>query len=747
METEKVKFGLAQHFAKSQWRTDPYYFNICMEVAKRDLTLHGPTVKNAFKNIIAFLESVHIRSANECEKTYRSILEDDPLNLNALSGLSECTPVSSRKKDCIDRINKIMHSDDRARAIPKALLEIGLALCQLIPRYFSEDNLPTDTQHIAFDSSVKEYENVYFETEAAAMEMDLYTDCNIAQKKRVYGALRYLQEGLCRFSKVQTDSDKTDILVWKFFLAKTYNRLSNWISYTRGEIKLRKTFSLKSLELLCEVLLELDQNGDKHQRMYAQRCLVYIGQVLITRKDNLLLRDENELYIPDCFNSPYFHNIWENPTEAFDQALRIGYDAVVYTRNAKRLVHEKKFDAAIEHINNVFDRDKSTHWYAASIRMSAFRLKHKENCLNARKNGDFSTLTYDDLLKAEEDGKYCYDTYATQNDLAEYAATLRWLGKSLDGIKVVDKNKIHDALIVLERMYKEQGCHTNIKVHKIRAECHADLDEIDDAIKYIRWSLNSYRDSNKKPSFAFSMLIDYLFRKLENTVEQQERNGILKEIKFYIDSEVKRCHDLIRNADQQYDKPVADILAKLLNEYNKKDLDQAESIINSKNLKPFDKQRKDIEDLKFRYDFIFKSIRSWCRNHPNEVKQLLDFIATLTPGTSVPTMVKMSLICLGGSHREWTQGFNRRRKNNRSIGMETDLALFTPSQESFQSDGRYDFLLIHAPDDKEWVNYTLLPEMEDRPKEFKGLYSGDDFKSSSCTHKDGSSYLLFLLIK
>ena len=726
MEEDKIKFGLSQHFPKHQWRKDLEYLKTCLQTMHHDLDLHAPTAKSAFLNIIGYLKSINERDIDDCEEIYERILETEPSNINALIGLSECTSSTTQRDKCKTTINEIICSEKQRKAVPKALLEIGLALCLLIPGYTSEEVSPatlnkSNDEH-DLDSSLTFNEKLEFVTEKPPMNIDPFTNSYIAQKKRVYNSLRYFQEGLFRFSEVKTDQDKSDENVWLFFLGMTYNSLDSWVAYTHDSYELRKQFSLKSLELFCELAVVLNPNsGEKHSKMYFQRCLSYIGQILVSRKD-VIMHGEEEDYVPECFlqyEGHFLRGLWDDPNKSFTRALEYGYDPVVYAKHAKCLLYEKKYDTVIEIITDIFSRDGSINWYPACIRMRAYKLKHMECYRNAKQAKNFSTLTKEYLLKAEQDGKYCFDTYARASDLAKYAVILRWLGTFPDGESVTDPKKLRSALNVLVRVYKEQGCHTHFKIHKTRAECHANLGEIDEAIKYAIWSHNSSPKSLQTPPISLFLLTDLLFTKLnqQQSKDSKAKQNILMQIKYYTESEIKRCNNLLKtNSTELTDNRIRKVKF-LLEKFDHKLLNEITNVVNSDSI--LDRKQKEIvSQFCNRYNELFSLIRNCCRKYPDLVKCLLTFICETEPSSALPTIATMCLICLGKTHTAWTQEYNRtwkeRPENENTVGL-CSLSLENPPNAS-----HYDFLLIHAPEDKEWVFYTFLPEMEDRPKQFRG---------------------------
>lgn len=107
---------------------------MCVTEMQHNLKLHAQTTQTAFQNILAFLKSIELNDRDDSEDMYETILESDPYNLNALVGLHEITKSPKQRTKCKETVDKILRSAKYLRAVPKALLEIGLSLCLLIPK-------------------------------------------------------------------------------------------------------------------------------------------------------------------------------------------------------------------------------------------------------------------------------------------------------------------------------------------------------------------------------------------------------------------------------------------------------------------------------------------------------------------------------------------------------------------------------------------------------------------------------------
>ena len=722
MEQTNIKIGLSQHFPRIHWQNETKYLDLYIKVIEKKLQIHHKTVSSAFQNILAFLKSINKTDKDQSKKIYDSILEADPSNLNALYGLHEIELIPRKKKEYEQKVKEILNSQNQNMAIAKAIMEIGIALCLLIPRYnFEKANLDySDKPCIEFD----DFEELVFQTENLSLGVDLYTDTHIAQKKRLCGSVRYLNEAIKRMIDFEQQQNKKDIMVLKFFLSMAYNRLDNWIAFAYGSSELRKQISLKALELFCEVAVSFDPNsGYKPDRMYFQRCLVYIGQILVSRKD-ILMSFENDEYIPKCFlkyQGHFIRQLWDEPEQSFLRAQEYGYDQIVNTRYAKCLFHEQKYDASIEQINEVFGNGDD-NWYSASIRMAAYKKQHTQKWKDASKQGGFSSLTNELLLKAEVDGEYCFQTFATAKDQSTYATILRWLGTFPDGKTVTDKSKIESALYVLNRIYEEQGCHTHSKVHKAMAECHYDMGDLDSAIKYTLWSLNSTPCVLEKFPIPFSILINFLLEKYkQNRDTQNTQTCLLSQMRYHIRSEIsRRCHELIQikmKDVRSVNETLANKLEMLLEKYDKKIIDEIKAISET----ILDQQLgDDLSRIIENFGVLFSIVQKWCRRFPDEMKSLLEYSIDTAGTGPIQTFVRMSLIYLGKDHKEWTQRYNRKLKSIVSKAEPCEMDLFTSNMEDFPEKDKFDFLIINAPEDKDWVFYTFLPEMKDRPIEFAG---------------------------
>ena len=193
-------------------------------------------------------------------------------------------------------------------------------------------------------------------------------------------------------------------------------------------------------------------------------------------------------------------------------------------------------------------------------------------------------------------------------------------------------------------------------------------------------------------------------------------------MRYYIQSEIaRRCHTLIEaklKDTQAKDETLASSLRALLEKYDKRTIDEIKDEISETIL---DQQLKDdlLRVIK-NFGILFSIVREWCHRFPVAVKSLLDFIIDTAVVGPLQTFVTMSLICLGKYHKEWTQLYNRKRKKIIPKTGPSDLDLFMPNLKDHPEKERYDFLIIYAPEDIEWVFYTFLPEMEQRPITFEG---------------------------
>ena len=733
MEQSSIKFGLSAHFPRHHWEKEADYLALCVKIHEKNLEIHDKAVSSAFQNIIAFLKSVNKTDILDSVDIYGSILQDDPNNLNALFGLHELTLSSTEKKEYESKIKEIMCSEIQETALPKAILEIGVALCLLIPRYKFEYAMSDSSSETIYAIKFDDYKNLVFQTENMSLDVDLYTDTYTAQKERVYSSIRYLKEGIARMNDINSDQNKPDVMTWKYFLAMAYNRLDHWIDQTSGSTMLRKQFSLSSLELFCEVAASSDPNvGEKFSRMYFQRCLAYIGHILVSRND-VLTFCENENFSPKFlmkYENHFIRQLWDDPKQSFTRALDYGYDPIVNTRYAKSLLHENNIDSAIEHINEVFENGDD-NWFAASIRMNAYKIKQTENYKRAKQSGDLSSLTRDYLLKAEEDGHYCFNTFATAKDQSRYAAILRWLGTFPDGETVTEPIKIQYAMHVLNRIYEEQGSHTHFKVHKIMAECHKDMGELDEAIKCAIWALNSTPGILERIPISFSFLVDLLFAKLaKDSVSDEEKHCLLRQIRYYIESEINhRCHQLLKQKFQDIKLKDCALYGKimaLLERYDKQVFDEIKGAVNSLSFSG-EHQKDHYLNVCANFDILFSIVRNCCRRYPDVLKTLLDFTIDSAAEGPFQTFVKMSLINLGRDHKEYTRHYSRRLRTIAKGTKIFQLDLFTSTREDYpEKESSSDFLMIHAPEDKDWVFYTFLPEMEQRPIKFEG--------NQNCSH-------------
>ena len=759
MDDEHIQLGFSSHFSRELWKEDYAYFKSTLELFERDADIFTSPVRKAFHNVVGFLLSVQGRDKLICKRKYLEILETDKSNINARIGLYEVHKATSKHaaQKAETEVNKLIHAErndlNSRRAIAYSLLEIGIALCRLIPQY-----RVTQPKHTSNENDLDRvfrfgrFDLLRFQTKLETKKVEAYSDCNIAVRDATYKSVRYLEEGITRLIEIneeahtkeigeanddskQKESKQTkeagddEVLVWRFFLGMAYNRLDNLIrrSKTVGEMTLTRQFvSLRSLEIFCEIIMKMILHPNVENEIYYQRSLAYIGHILTSRK-TLLLKNKLDGFIPECITrcGPDYmlHKIWQNPQTAFEMARDRGqFDPVVETQLAKTLLHKDKLDEAIKLIDKVFveegklgiNENTRINWYAASIRMKAYFRKHIKNFLDAKRKQSFADFSIEFILKAVKDAEYCFNAACTPDELHEYAKLLHYLGKVPDGDSVTDPEKIENALIVLEDMYTEQRCHTDYTVHRIKAQCHYDLDDLDDAIKYMTWALNCRPYPLDSTSLEFLHVVDYLLKKTKKQTEMQ-RDEALRKIRYYIKLEIKQCHLQLQKAKRFMKDEATNVINRLLSEFDRNLLMEAKD-----NADPLPKRAKQ-KMLIGRYTWIVNLIRRWCcgDNSPEysmQMKRMLE-LTTESKCNLTSLMVSMCLKHLEIMDPSWTQDFRMRwEAENRNV---ITPSIFVPNSKADVCDA-YDYLLIHAPEDYEWVHYRFLDEMEDRPKQFKG---------------------------
>ena len=80
------------------------------------------------------------------------------------------------------------------------------------------------------------------------------------------------------------------------------------------------------------------------------------------------------------------------------------------------------------------------------------------------------------------------------------------------------------------------------------AECHYDVGDLDSAVKYALWSLNSYPCVFQTFSKSFSIFINFLLEKYkQNRDTQDSQVCLLSQMRYHIRLEIsRRCHELIQ---------------------------------------------------------------------------------------------------------------------------------------------------------------------------------------------------------
>ena len=90
LENREIKLGLSSVFDWSVWRSNESHTKRTLNTIQKEKSrFHSEyiNVTTALDTIIAFLQSTLLEERLHCPKTYKSILDEDPKHLNALTDM------------------------------------------------------------------------------------------------------------------------------------------------------------------------------------------------------------------------------------------------------------------------------------------------------------------------------------------------------------------------------------------------------------------------------------------------------------------------------------------------------------------------------------------------------------------------------------------------------------------------------------------------------------------------------------
>ncbi|KAJ8298139.1 hypothetical protein KUTeg_024670 [Tegillarca granosa] len=239
-----------------------------------------PTVHNILECMIAYVENKRPLWKRKALKRLESILNDHPHHLNAIADIETIyrhMQMDLHAEIYNTRKNEILKSNDPEHIRQKAICLLEQGYCIL------------------------------------AEDVDGYGEAS-----KYSTAIEYLEYGLSML-KSKHDSDPTECIIWKYYIALAYMRYDRRI----------KVESTTCLSYFFEVKKYLENFDDEHKNFYIARSYVYIGWISI--------RDSLEAN----FNSfsGEFQDILQHPLEACERTYRKRpSDTVVLNRYARCLI-------------------------------------------------------------------------------------------------------------------------------------------------------------------------------------------------------------------------------------------------------------------------------------------------------------------------------------------------------------------------------------------------------------------------
>lgn len=718
--------------------------NTLKHIEKLQELLPYTCLTSAFNNTKAFLESLIAHESITCLNTYRVILSSDENNLNALLGFTKCGSSKAEKQNKHMRCReKLQTWAQREAAVSTGCLEVGFALVHLneemqtdrtYAKLQTEKVLQTEQFLKGINPDIlnqlvfKTTMDIEFQHSKASLKR--FAICSAdAILDACLEAVRYLKEGLYRKTLLRGG----DRLIWMFFLAKAYNRLVDKASHTGVEKQLLMVWCLKSLKLFCDVTY------GNEPTLQAQ-SYAYLGQTISTRKK--LLGDS----LPDCMQGQLLKCIWEIPAKAFDIAKSFSPEdnTVLVLYGKFLLVVEDDADRAIDVLTTAINKDDN--WFPRYYRMVAFKKKYRKQYNEAELKGDFSNLDCAHLEDAKTDGEFCFKTNATTQSLLEYSRILHWLAhcpKEYQGraCNEVDPNGIRVAIDVLSRIESDLGTHDISTVYKEKANCHYLIGELEEALLHMETAVYT----NRKESVfriglpvVFRQLCFYAIEFVENKMSVSDGKSAffaVRRLKSAVMSYIMTYKSMLLNEKISPDKD---------NKYLK-DLDEYLLMIHQNQCREIELEVDQSISCKSFFDVLLENY------NPKILNKFLDELSVQTRSDRPIVHPFLSIFKVYVAHK---MVLNTLRTLNRHIDELTEtcsqkpfnLALslnlakdfsnpdtvipsFPETSSAFnKAEKQYDFVVLHADEDKDWVACCLLIQLEHSQTGFKGCIPERDFE-------------------
>ncbi|KAJ8298267.1 hypothetical protein KUTeg_024798 [Tegillarca granosa] len=328
-----------------------------------------PTVHNILECMIAYVENKRPLWKRKALKRLESILNDNPHHLNALADIETIyrqMQMNLHAEIYNTRKNEILKSNDPEHIRQKAICLLEQGYCIL------------------------------------AEDADGYGEAS-----KYCTAIKKLEYGLSML-KSKHDSDPTECIIWKYYVALAYMRYDRRI----------RVESTTCLSYFFEVIKYLENFDVEDKSFYIARSYIYIGWISI--------RDSLEANSINSFSGD-FQDILQNPLEACERAYRKSpSDTVVLNRYARcliknfRRIENPKDTNDLELAKSLLEKSLTispeSNWgaYTTNIDLCQTWTKSPNIKMDDEETKDF-------LLRAVEDGKKCSKTKISEKDCVEIA--------------------------------------------------------------------------------------------------------------------------------------------------------------------------------------------------------------------------------------------------------------------------------------------------------------------------------------
>lgn len=409
-------------------------------------------------------------------------------------------------------------------------------------------------------------------------------------KKQRQWSIKCFETGLSTLEELQTDVDQTEILVWKHFLGKAYNRVGgSCLAFAKTSEK--KADLRRSMKLFCEVIERLEEKNidsmEPNIKICVARSYAYLGHMIMTKRKIIAGVQEN---VRQCMEHGEFVEFWTSPVKALKKAELLAVDdRVVLNRFGLTLQKDENYELALEKYNLSIQKCREYNWFAYSCRgdlylamyTSEYRKYENERLSTTEPKLPDKSL----LMKAEEDLEKCL-TFKTTNQLLVNLAYANFY-QGTDPVKlkymkehVIDSTKVQKAILKLQESLEHHECGFHSRVYSLLGKCLFSLGDRNGGIENMKTAITMEPPNVQDPvdfrDLCMFVLQTYQIEK--NEEPKSKKIGLLNELWVILQEAARKYKKRLRfqliGVANRFPHEVLDLLQEVQRgkiRYNSKD--------------------------------------------------------------------------------------------------------------------------------------------------------------------------------